>query len=193
MSIANEISRRGGDWRGHVDESLSGIFFLQYRAQVSLSQQIADTSRLCKLPDNPKELAQIGDDPAIQMAPKADCSTDGLDVVIAQGLISKQICRNNQGYELKGLHEPMTLGSSLDDVRSSLTGSYPTRMQIYRNFCMELAKQKQGLLKSIDDAIANNPTNTDSLASQLGQRPFRATQEIAEALLPYVRRIRITG
>ena len=193
VNIANEVSRRGGDWRGHVDESLSGIFFLQYRTQVSLTQQIADTSKLCKLPDDPKKLVQMGDDPVIQLAPLANCSAEVLDLVIAQGLVSKQICRNSQGYELKGFHEPITLGNSLEQIRTSLGGSYRNRMRIYRQFCMELAKNPQNLLKSIEEAIANNPANTDSLASQLGQKPFRTTREVAEALLPYVRRIRLTG
>jgi len=74
----------------------------------------------------------MGDDPVIQLTPLANCSAEVLDLVIAQGLVSRHICRNSRGYELKGFHEPITLGNSLEQIRTSLGGSYRNRMRIYR-------------------------------------------------------------
>jgi len=191
LKLANNINALGGDWRGCIIEKQSSIFAVQYRGRVSLNQQIADTAKLCRLPDDPKERVKIGEDPVIQLAPSAHSSNCELDLTVAQGLVSKQICQNKQSYELKGLHEPIALGNSLDKVRSGLAPDYQGRMQIYREFCMQLAKDPENLLRNIEQAAANNNVDSCPLVRELGGEPFAQAKEVAEALLTYLRRIKL--
>ncbi len=191
LKLANNINALGGDWRGCIIEKMSTIFAVQYRGRVSLNQQIADTAKLCQLPDDPKERAKIGEDPVIQLAPSAHPSNRELDLTVAQGLVSKQICQNKGGYELKGLHEPIALGNSLDEVRSGLAPDYQGRMRIYREFCMQLARSPESLLKDIEQAVASHQLDSCPLVRELGGEPFAQAKEVAEALLTYLRRIKL--
>ena len=106
-----------------------------------------------------------------------------------QGLVSKQIWQNKRGYELRGSHEPVVLGSCLEEIRDSSAGNYHNRMRIYRQFCLELVKNRQNLMNDIEEIIANNAANSDPLTYQLGTNPFVEVRSIAELQEPHTRKM----
>jgi len=191
VAIANAISRLGGDWRGHVEPAATGIFFLQYRAGVSITQQIRDTMKFYQLPDDPEELAQLGEDPIVALAPDTDVAEGKLDVTIAQALVSGQIHRNGRGCELRQAESTLVLGTLLDEIRAALAASHETRMAIYRQFCLELTREHERLLQMIETIIANHGSDEAKLAVSVDKAAFERVQALSRSLVPYTSRMRL--
>jgi hypothetical protein len=191
LAIANRISRQGGDWRGHVDPAATGIYFLQHRAGVSITQQIQDTLKFYQLPEDPEELAQLGEDPLVALAPDTDVADGKLDLTIAQALVSGQIHRNGHGCELRQTGSALVLGTLLEEIRAALAASYETRMRIYRQFCLELTRNQEQLLHEIEAIVANYGANGTKLAVQLDKTAFDRVRAQAHSMVPYTSRMRL--
>jgi hypothetical protein len=191
LKIANSIRRLGGDWRGHVDPTVRGIFFMQYRAGVSITQQIRDTMKFYQLPDDPEELAQLGEDPIVAQAPDTDTADDKIDLTIAQALVSGQIHRNGRGCELRQAGSALVLGTVLEEIRAALAASYEARMRIYRQFCLELTQNQEKLLRDIEAIVANHASDGAKLAVSLDKTAFDRVRALAHSLVPYTSRIRL--
>jgi len=181
VAIANRINREGGDWRGHVDPAVTGICFLQYRAGVSITQQIRDTMKFYRLPDDPEELAQLGEDPIVALAPDTDVAEGKLDATIAQG----------RGCELRQAESTLVLGTLLEEIRAALAASYETRMAIYRRFCLELTQGQERLLGDIEKIIVHHATDAAKLAVSLDKATFDRVRALARSLVPYTSRMRL--
>ncbi len=191
MAMANRINREGGDWRGHVDPAVTGIYFLQYRAGVSITQQIRDTMKLYRLPDDREELAQLGEDPIVAQAPDTDVMDRKLDVTIAQALASGQIHRNGRGCELRRDGTTLVLGTLLDEIRVTLAASYETRMAIYRRFCLELTCEQEKLLRQIETILAKYGSEEAKLPVSVDKVAFEKVQALGRSLVPYTSRMRL--
>ena len=191
VAIANRINRQGGDWRGHVDPTVEGLSFLQYRAGVSITQQIQDTRKFYQLPEDPEELAELGEDPIVALAPDTDVAEDKLDVTIAQALVSGQIHRNGHGCELHQAGSALVLGTVLDEIRAALAVSYEVRMRIYRQFCLALIQNQEKLLREIEAIVANHASDGAKLAVSLDKTAFDRVLAQAHSLVPYTSRIRL--
>ncbi|MBC8481892.1 MAG: hypothetical protein H8D47_04425, partial [Planctomycetes bacterium] len=72
-TLANSISRQGGDWTYIICEGLSGIYFVQYRTLISIRQLITDTTKLCNVPASQKELVKLAEDPFVITTPSPGC------------------------------------------------------------------------------------------------------------------------
>lgn len=191
LAIANRINRQGGDWRGLVDPTATGVYFLQYRAGISITQQIQDTTKFYQLPDDPEELAQLGEDPFVAQAPDTDVTDSKLDVTIAQALVSGQIHRNGRGCELRQAGSPLVLGTVLEEIRAILAASYETRMRIYRQFCLELTQNQERLLRDIETIVTNHASDGTTQAVSLDKTAFDRVRAQAHSLVPYTSRIRL--
>jgi hypothetical protein len=191
VAIANRISRQGGDWRGHADPAVQGLYFLQYRAGVSITQQIQDSRKFYQLPEDPGELAQLGEDPIVALAPDTDATDCKLDVTIAQALVSGQIHRNGRGCELHQARSSLVLGTVLEEIRATLAASYETRMWIHRQFCLELTRNQEKLLRDIEAIVASHASDGARLAVSLDKTAFDRVRAQAHGLVPYTSRIRL--
>lgn len=190
IDIANNLDRHGGDWRGIVCEDLTGFIFLQYRAKISLLQQIKDTEKLWTPPADPKELVKIGENPIVSVAPLPGCSAGEIHKIIAEGLASKAIVGNNGSYKLtRPAEEPAVLGGNLAEVTEHLAREYRSTIHIHSRFAVALAKNEAEVISSMHKFTANVPPGTNGLIGELGPKPFQDALNVAEALLPYVRRM----
>jgi len=185
---ANEIDRRGGDWKGHTDENLpDGLSFFQYRTNISIAQIMKDTSAIAKLPSDLSELVKIGENPIISMMPDPSCNQDGrtdsrIDTVIAQGIAAGVIADNSDGFELhKPFEEPKIVGKTIEDVRKHLTGNHGNVVYVCRKFAESLLDNSSevfSLLKS------------DKLPQQLDKKAAQDALTVASLLMPYLKRIK---
>lgn len=189
VRIANEIERRGVDWRGLVIEGLSSLFFFQYRAQISVSRLIADTFSIYQPPHHVKELVLLGESPITALIPLPGCDNDNLDRVIAQGLLSKVIIKGKDGYELKKpLVKPKYIGKTASQIRESLSRNFADIVYINQEFALKLAKEGNDLDHRFPEYM-NSSEGTEPSLTEIGEMPFRTTVEIVDALMPYLSRL----
>ena len=71
-------------------------------------------------------------------------------------------------------------GESLEDINRCLAESYPKIVSLYREFLLRLRT---------DASIVTGNSSDGQLAQQLGEQPFIRAQQIADALMPYIRRL----
>ena len=162
-----------------------------YRAGVSITQQIRDTMKLYRLPDDPEELAQLGEDPIVALAPDTDTAAGKLDVSIGHAMISGQIHRNGRGYELRRSGQSLVLGFTLDEIRAALAASYETRIEIYRRFCLELTRDQERLLREIERILTKCTSDSDKLVVPLEKAAFDFVRAQALSLVRYTSRMRL--
>ena len=115
--------------------------------------------------------------------------------IIAMGLTTGQISQNGKGYIFDDkVDQPIYLGKSLEDIRASIVESYPLVVSLYREFLLRLSNKafREAVTSTNFIEIASNSSN-GQLAQQLGEKSFIQTQEIANALMPYVKRLPLHG
>ncbi|MFC1675950.1 tubulin-like doman-containing protein [Planctomycetota bacterium] len=191
VGLANQIDTQNGDWEFVEINDPNTIVLFQNRCQVSLARIINEMAQKWNRPDDLQVRTQLGSDPLLSLIPSASPSTEEIHTVIAMGLISDQIKRTDRGYKLNGhMLEPVYLGKSLEDISRSITSSYPQTVRLYRGFLHKLVKQEHGIVKNLDTVINTvDKSNNSLLAHELGKVPFVRAQKIADALVPYLRRL----
>lgn len=154
---------------------------------------IEDTFNIYKPPRDVKELVKLGESPITAIMPLPGCDVDELDRVITQGLLSEVIVKGSGGYQLlRPLTKPKFIGNSVGQIRESLSKEYDDIVHINREFAAELAKKGNDLIRCVYEYL-HNSANSDALITELGEKPFRRTIEIGEALMPYVSRLPCQG
>jgi len=159
-----------------------------------MTRLINDTAKLWKMPESFEERAKLGSDPIIALLPPANCSTDEKHNAVAMGLASGCLKKTDRGYELNGQHDDtICLGAGLEKIIEYMKNDYPTLVRLYRSFVKNLAANPQKIISSLDCHIRSDATNDSDLSTQLGKKPFIKAREIADALMPYVRRMPLTN
>ena len=183
--LSGQIDTQNGGWEFVEIEDPNTIVFFQQRYRVSLTRIINETSRRWNAPDDLQEQARLGSDPFLSLIPPAGASAEEINTTIAMGLMTGQISLNGKGYQLDNQPwQPIHLGESLEDISSSLKKSYPQVVRLYREFLLKLRE---------DASIVTGNSDDGQLAQQLGEQPFIRAQEIADALMPYIRRLPHNG
>ncbi|MEN6385698.1 MAG: hypothetical protein ABFD79_10935, partial [Phycisphaerales bacterium] len=185
---ANEIDRRGGDWKAHKDENLpEGLSFFQYRTNISIAQLMKDTSATARLPSDSNELIRIGENPIISLMPDPESYKDGktdsrMDMIIAQGIAAGVIIENIGNFEFhKAFSEPMIMGKTIEDVRKYLARNYSHIVYICREFAKSLIA---------DDSQTLRLLKSDKLTPTFGEKTVQNTLTTALQLIPYLKKIR---
>ena len=187
VTLANNISRQGGDWTYIICEGLSGIYFVQYRTLISISQLMTDTAKVCKVPASLKELIKLAEDPFVITTPSPGCDISEIDRVIAEGLIATAIQQDNGSYIFKpSLGEPLDLGKSLEQIRRYLAEDYYAICQIHNAFSRHMVLHHKNILHQVNDVINNQQ---DPLLKMLCQQGYEHLREVTEQLLPCAKRI----
>lgn len=190
-SIANNVTRLGGDWGTSVCEGLDEIVFFWYRGGVSISALIEDTYKLAPPIKDPKVLVKMGEDPVIMTAPDYNGSYDDIDRTIVEGLVAKLITRNKDIYILNGSKIPIRLGTNLDEIRATLAANCSLLIGIHRDFAVKLAIQKELLLENIERMVDSG--NGDELIASLTLKPINEAKQIGDFLLLYLSRLYVEG
>jgi hypothetical protein len=189
VDLANKVSRRGGDFKGIVCNGLSGIYFIQYRSLISVSQLMADTAKLCNLPTSIKELVKLGDDPFVITTPRPGCDIYELDRLIAEGIAANAILEDNGNYIFAPqLGESINLGKSIDQIRKHLQSDFYYVTQIHNAYARHMILNHQTVSRQIQQMV-KNPQHL--LLKELDVRGLAQLEELTEELLPYARRIQI--
>lgn len=185
---ANEIDRKGGDWKGHINERLpEGLSFFQYRTNISIAQLMKDTSVIASLPTELSERVRMGENPVISIMPEPGVNEDGqidsrFDRVIAQGIACGAVVCNPDGFELhKPYEEPKIIGTTIEDIRKYLAGNFASVVCISRKFA-------QSMLNDGSDAIG--VLRNGDLPGQLDKEAAQDALNTAALLMPYVSRIK---
>jgi hypothetical protein len=190
VKIANEIDSSNGIWQLVEIDDPNTILFFQQRCRISMSRLINDTAALWKMPESFEERAKLGSDPIITLLPPANCSTDEKHIVVAMGLASGCLKKSSRGYELNGQHDdPICLGTDLATIIEYIKNDYPTLVRLYRSFVKNLATNPREIFSSLEGRTRRDAANDGDISSELGQRPFSKAREIADALMPYLRRM----
>ena len=159
-----------------------------------MSRLINDTATLWKMPESFEERAKLGSDPIVALLPPANCSKDEKHTVVAMGLASGCLKKTDRGYELNGQHDDaIYLGADLATIIEYIKNDYPTLVRLYRSFVKNMAANPQEIISSLDCRIRGDAANDGNLSGQLGKKPFVKAREIADALMPYIRRMPSNG
>lgn len=189
--IANDVGRQGGDWTAVVCPGISDICFVQYRAQISISQLIADTARLCNVPTEFKELAKLTDDPFAATTPFAGCDTAEIDRIIAEGILSGSIKSDNGEFIfVPALGEPVNTGGSIEAIRKFLEKDYYAICQIHNAFAHYMVLHHDSIAGQVKDLCQKN---NHPLVSRMDSKAKERLLEVADALLPYAKRIPVNN
>ena len=190
VKTANEIDHRNGEWQLVEINDPNTIVFFQQRCRVSMTRLINNTAKLWKMPENYEAIARFGADPITTLLPHAACSEHEKHTTIAMGLVSGCLKKSNRGYEL---NEPpldtIYLGTDLKEIVDNIGNNYPQLVSLYRSFVQKLAVNPQQLISSLDGYIYGKGLVNGELSGQLGKEPFVKARQIAEALMPYIRRM----
>jgi hypothetical protein len=191
VQIANEIDPRNGEWQLVEINDPNTILFFQQRCRISMTRLINDTAMLWKMPESFEGRAKLGPDPIIALLPHAGCPTHEKHIMIAMGLASGCLKKSNRGYELNGQssHDTVCLGADLEKIVDYIKNNYPTLVRLYRSFVKKLAVNPQEIISSLDRHIWGEVSNNGDLTVQLGKKSFIKAREIADALMPYIRRM----
>ena len=189
--LSGQIDTQNGGWEFVEIEDPNTIVFFQQRCMVSLTRIINETSRRWNAPGDLQERARLGSDPFLSLIPPAGASAEEINTTIAMGLMTGQISQNGKGYQLDNrTGQPIHLGESLKNINRRLAESYPQIVSLYREFLLKLRKDASIVTGNSGGTVdvADYPSD-GSLAQQLGEQPFIRAQEIADALMPYIRRL----
>jgi len=191
LKIANNVSRRGGDWVGIVCKGLSEITFVQYRAQLSISQLIADTEKLCTLPIDFKELVKLADDPFVATTPFAGCGIDEIDRIIAEGVLSKAIQQNNGNFTfIPLLGEAANIGNSIQQIRKYLQADFYTISQIHNAFARYMVLNHENIIQQVNNLCGSQQY---PLINKLNDKAKERFYQVTEVLLPYARKLALNN
>jgi len=191
VSMANNANRAGGDWTGVVCPGLSEICFLQYRAQISISQLTIDTEKLCNAPTTPAELVKLSDDPFVVTTPEPGCCIDEIDRTIAEGLIARVIRIDNNSYTfIPRLGEPVNLGKSVEQIRKYLQTDHFTICQIHNAFAKYMILNHDNIIEQVK-RLCNDKEH--ALMSQMDVKAREMLCKVTETLLPYAKRVPINN
>jgi hypothetical protein len=145
---------------------------------------------LWKAPKSFEASAKLGADPIIALLPHAGCSTHEKHNVIAMGLVSGCLKKSNRGYELNGQsHDTVYIGADLQEITDDIGDNYPNLVRLYRSFVKKLVVNPKEVISAIDRHIWGDASNNGDLSAKLGKEPFVKTRQIADALMPYIRRM----
>jgi len=190
VKTANEIDPRNGEWRLVELNDPNSIVFFQQRCRISMTRLINDTAKLWKAPKSFEASAKLGADPIIALLPHAGCSTHEKHTVIAMGLVSGCLKKSNRGYELNGQsHDTVYIGADLQEITDDIGDNYPNLVRLYRSFVKKLVVNPKEVISAIDRHIWGDASNNGDLSAKLGKEPFVKTRQIADALMPYIRRM----
>ncbi|MCJ7776957.1 MAG: hypothetical protein MUP16_01405 [Sedimentisphaerales bacterium] len=190
VKTANEIDPRNGEWQLIEINDPNTIFFFQQRCRISMTRLINDTAKLWKTPESFEARAKLGADPITALLPHAGCQKHEKHTVIAMGLVSGCLKKSNRGYELNGQsQDTVCLGADLQEITDNIGDNYPTLVSLYRSFLKKLVVNPQEIISAIDRHIWGDAANNGDLSAQLGKEPFVKTRQIADALMPYLRRL----
>jgi hypothetical protein len=169
--------------------------FFQQRCRISLTRIINETARRWNSPCDSQEHAQLGSDPFLSLIPSAGASAEEINTTIAMGLMTGQISLNGKGYQLDNrTGQPIYLGESLEDINRRIAEIYPQMVSLYREFLLKLSKDASIVTGNSGGAVdVADYSGEGQLAQQLGEQPFIRAQEIANALMPYIRRLPLDG
>ncbi len=193
--LADQIDPQNGEWEFVEMNDPNTIVFFQQRCRVSLTRIINETARRWNPPVDLREHAQLGSDPFLSLIPSAGASAEEINTTIAMGLMTGQISRNGKGYKLDNrTGQPIHLGESLEDINRRIAESYPQMVSLYREFLLKLSKDASIVTGNSSGAVDVTDYSGDGqLAQQLGERPFIRACQIADALMPYLRRLPSDG
>lgn len=189
--LSGQLDPQNGDWEFVEINDPNTIVFFQQRCMVSLTRIIKETAGGWNPPVDLRLRAQLGSDPFLSLMPSAGLSDEELGTIIAMGLMTGKIYHNGKGYQLDNLDaQPIKLGESFGDIGSCIKESYPQIVSIYRGFLLRLITDPSIATVNPSDLVdaATKPTY-GQLAQQLGEPPFARAQEIADVLIPYIRRL----
>jgi len=187
-TLANSISRQGGDWTYVICDGLSGIYFIQYRTLISIPQLLTDTAKLCKIPSRSKELVKYAEDPFVITTPSPGCDVSEIDRVISEGIISNTIQQDNKSFIFKpSLGEPVVLGESIKQIRDYLSGDYYTICQIHNAFSSHLVLHHDTILNQVDGIDYQQ----QPLLKMICRHALEQLSEVTQQLLPFAKRISI--
>jgi len=190
VKTANEIDPRNGEWQLVEINDPNTIVFFQQRCRVSMTRLINDTAKLWKMPESLEARAKLGADPITVLLPHAGCQKHEKHTVIAMGLVSGCLKKSNRGYELNGQsHDTVYLGADLQEITDNIGDNYPTLVSLYRSFVKKLVVNPQEIISAIDRHIWGDASNNGDLSARLGKESFVKTRQIADALMPYIRRM----
>jgi hypothetical protein len=190
VKTANEIDPRNGEWQLVEINDPHTIVFFQQRCRISMTRLINDTAKLWKTPESFEACAKLGADPITALLPHAGCSIHEKHTVVAMGLVSGCLKKSNRGYELNGQYQDtVCLGADLGKIVDYIKNDYPTLVKLYRSFVKKLAINPQEIISSLDRHIWGDASNNGDLLAQLGKKSFIKAREIADALMPYIRRM----
>ena len=177
--LASQLDPQNGDWEFVEIEDPNTIVFFQQRSRVSLTRIIKETARRWSPSPDLRERVQFGSDPFLSLIPPAG-ATEEINTTIIMGLMTGQISRNGKGYQLDNrTGQPIHLGELLKDINRCLAESYPQVVSLYREFLLKLRK---------DASIVTGNSGDGQLTQQLGEQPFIRARQIADTLMPYLRR-----
>jgi hypothetical protein len=155
-----------------------------------MTRLINDTAKLWKMPESFEARAKLGADPITALLPHAGCSLQERYITVAIGLVSGCLKKSNRGYELNGQsNDTVYLGTDLRQITDNVGDNYPWLVSLYRSFVKKLAAQPEEVISLLDRHIYEGTSNNGDLSAQLGKEPFVKTRQIADALMPYIRRM----
>jgi hypothetical protein len=186
---ANGIDGTSGDWKPIEIDDPNSIVFYQQRSRISLMRMIADTDSLWTMPASVQERVKLGSDPVLALAPQPDCSAEEIHTLIAMGLATGVLYPAAAGYELDGQPgDTIALGQDLDEIIRNLRKDYARLIRLYSPFVMRLAEDGGNWVNRLKRPPKSQGQEPQVLLPQLGTDVLSRLQEIAAALLPYVRR-----
>lgn len=193
--LSGQLDPQNGDWEFVEMNDPNTIVFFQQRCRVSLTRIINETARRWNSPCDSQEHAQLGSDPFLSLIPSAGASAEEINTTIAMGLMTGQISLNGKGYQLDNrTGQPIYLGESLEDINRRIAEIYPQMVSLYREFLLKLSKDASIVTGNSGGAVdVADYSGEGQLAQQLGEQPFIRAQEIANALMPYIRRLPLDG
>jgi hypothetical protein len=184
--IANEIDP---GWQYFVTGDKYSITFLQQRSQISMVDIMTETGLKYTRPESLEELVQIGADPLTAVMPPANSTEKERQMVIAMGILSSMIKKNDIGFELHGYSKtPIALGHSLTEISRTIFENYHFCGFIFRCFIRDVVIDAPSMFKKID-VIAKNGKADSELVKQMGQQPFMRARHTTRVLTKYLSRL----
>jgi hypothetical protein len=106
------------------------------------------------------------------------------------GLVTGVLYKSSEGYELDGRPgDTIFLGEDLDEIIRNLRKDQARLMRLYDPFVMYLADGYDELVSRLKQPVEPHSREPAVLLPGLGtDAPFARLQEVAAALIPYLRR-----
>jgi hypothetical protein len=187
--IANGVTRLGGDWQSIVWPGIDEILFVWYRASVSIPALIEETYKTAPRITDYRILYDMGEDPVIILAPDYDGTFREIDRTLVHALSMGAVFKDKSTYMFHSNGLSFLLGSDLDAIRRKLVEDHQLLTRMHMDFAAELARRQKTLVTSVENTV--KLATADPLTGKMAAQSLKDAIEIAELLLPNMKRIRL--